>query len=250
MLATSDLYHGLGVLVDDPGPDAGRWELEQITNVLQADGEPGLLIGSGNGGWLLELRSQALLVDGVDAALERIANCAQRASAAGVSVQLFWQPMQALDLPRRYRTIAIMNGALMHVTDSDQALDTLRRVYHHLQPGGQVLVSSPGWQPIDLSLAGREWRVDESLSCLSGGARLSVERRPLALDPVDLILTDERRYRLMAALGVSRVVGRQVERRIEDRFLVPWSKLSARHIAPRLEPPLLVVHDRDDADVP
>jgi pimeloyl-ACP methyl ester carboxylesterase len=41
-----------------------------------------------------------------------------------------------------------------------------------------------------------------------------------------------------------------MQRRIERRFGTPWDGLRGREIAPRLDLPLLVLHDRDDAEVP
>lgn len=53
-----------------------------------------------------------------------------------------------------------------------------------------------------------------------------------------------------AVLGLPSDLVERMQRRIERRFGTPWESLRGREIAPRLELPLLVLHDRDDAEVP
>jgi len=52
------------------------------------------------------------------------------------------------------------------------------------------------------------------------------------------------------ALGFSRAVRDAMHRRIEARVGLPWSAFDVATLAPALTAPLLVVHDRDDAEVP
>jgi pimeloyl-ACP methyl ester carboxylesterase len=52
------------------------------------------------------------------------------------------------------------------------------------------------------------------------------------------------------ALGLDEEVGRRMVERIEERYGVPFADLDAGALAPRMSAPLLVVHDRDDRDVP
>jgi pimeloyl-ACP methyl ester carboxylesterase len=51
-------------------------------------------------------------------------------------------------------------------------------------------------------------------------------------------------------LGFSRTVREQMHRRIEARVGQPWSAFDAVGLAPALSTPLLVIHDRGDAEVP
>ena len=53
-----------------------------------------------------------------------------------------------------------------------------------------------------------------------------------------------------AALGINADVRERVRRRLERRLGVPMEEMRAQAIAPRMEIPLLVVHDRDDKEVP
>jgi pimeloyl-ACP methyl ester carboxylesterase len=52
------------------------------------------------------------------------------------------------------------------------------------------------------------------------------------------------------ALGFSRAAREGMRARVEARLRTPWTALDLRALAPAMNVPLLVVHDRDDADVP
>lgn len=56
--------------------------------------------------------------------------------------------------------------------------------------------------------------------------------------------------RFTETLGFSRDVEEQMRRRIEHRVGAPWSAFDAATLAPALGVPLLVIHDRGDAEVP
>jgi pimeloyl-ACP methyl ester carboxylesterase len=56
--------------------------------------------------------------------------------------------------------------------------------------------------------------------------------------------------RFGAMTGFTPEVTRRMRRRIEARFGIAWTELSGLNFAARMEVPLLVVHDRDDRDVP
>ena len=92
----ADLYAPLrGHVYDDPEP----W-LRFITEV----GEPALELGCGDGDPLLALRQRGIDVEGVDSSPDMITRCKAAATAAGLSVTLYCQPMEDLALDRRYRS--------------------------------------------------------------------------------------------------------------------------------------------------
>jgi len=65
--------------------------------------------------------------------------------------------------------------------------------------------------------------------------------------PADLVLQS---HTILEALGFGRQARELMQARIERRLGVPWSALDVRSYAPDMRTPLLVVHDRDDAEVP
>lgn len=113
-------------------------------------GQPVLDIGCSTGRLTLDYLAHGIDIDGVDVSQEMLAECRRRASLRDLSPQLYQQLIEALDLPRRYRTILIPSSTTQLVTEPAQALEALRRVRSHLLPGGAVVASVMTlWQPGD-----------------------------------------------------------------------------------------------------
>jgi len=65
--------------------------------------------------------------------------------------------------------------------------------------------------------------------------------------PADLVLQS---HTLLDVLGFGRRARERMQARIEQRLGIAWSALDVRSYAPDMRTPLLVVHDRDDNEVP
>jgi len=68
-----------------------------------------------------------------------VALCREKALREGLGPNLYVQPMHALDLPRRYRTIFVC-GAYGLGSAREQDIEALRRFHEHLEPGGTLLL--------------------------------------------------------------------------------------------------------------
>lgn len=127
----AELYAPLKSSSTDPEPYAA----------FVADaGEPALELGCGDGDPLIELRRRGLDVEGVDSSADMLARCRDRAAAAGLDVVLHHQRMEALDLPRRYRSVFLAGPTFTLLPDDRTALRALRAVRAHLADGGRALV--------------------------------------------------------------------------------------------------------------
>lgn len=142
MYATgSELYRGLGAEHPAALMDLNP-EQEYCRRAVARFGEPALDVGCGQGRILLALRAEGHDIDGCDLSLDMLASAARSARASRLGVNLYWQAMQDLDLPRRYRTILVPSGALMHLTEPAEAVEALRRIHDHLLPGGGLLLAT------------------------------------------------------------------------------------------------------------
>ena len=85
--------------------------------------------------------------------------CRAKAADLGLVPRLYEQDMQALDLPRRYRTIIGSSSVLQLLAEVDAARETLRRCFDHLEPGGAFVTPfffdwregeplDTGWEPL------------------------------------------------------------------------------------------------------
>lgn len=79
---------------------------------IQEYGQLALDVGCGTGRLLLEYLQHGIDIDGVDNSPEMLALCRRKAAHLGLQPTLHEQVMEALDLPREYRTILIPSSSL------------------------------------------------------------------------------------------------------------------------------------------
>lgn len=120
-------------------------------DVILQDGEPALDVGCGTGRLVLDYLQQGLDCDGVDNSPEMLALCREKAARLELSPNLYQQRMQALELPRSYRTIFVPSSSFLLLTASVDAGEAMRRFFGHLEPGGSLvmpfMVLWPGADP-------------------------------------------------------------------------------------------------------
>jgi hypothetical protein len=130
-----------------------------------------------------------------------VALCRERAEREGLAPNLYVQPMDGLDLPRRYRTIYVC-GAFGLGSDRARDEEALRRFHRHLEPGGTLLVDiEVPWADERLwSLWPKERRTElpEALPAPSGrrrpasdGSEYALRSRVLDFDPLEQRVTLE-----------------------------------------------------------
>jgi SAM-dependent methyltransferase len=120
-------------------------------DAIARSGEPALDVGCGTGRLVLDYLQQGIDCDGVDNSPEMLAICREKARSLGLSPKLYEQQMEALELPRRYRTIFVPSSSFLLLTDAVDASEAIRRFFAHLEPGGLLLmpfmVLWPGAKP-------------------------------------------------------------------------------------------------------
>lgn len=127
MASTWDLLRG----------DTSNWpDRAFFRNLILQHGQPALDVGCGTGRLLLDYLAEGIDIDGVDISPEMLALCQAKAQQLGLQPTLFQQAIEALELPRRYRTIIVPSSSFQLVTDLDMAKHALQRLYKHLEPGG------------------------------------------------------------------------------------------------------------------
>jgi ubiquinone/menaquinone biosynthesis C-methylase UbiE len=109
-------------------------------NAIGRYGEPALDVGCGTGRLVLDYLQQGIDCDGVDNSPEMLALCREKARALGVAPALYEQTMEALELPRRYRTIFVPSSSFLLLTDLADAAEAMRRFVAHLEPGGALIM--------------------------------------------------------------------------------------------------------------
>ena len=114
-------------------------EIDYFRRFAERGGGPVLDVGCGTGRLLLPFLRAGLDVDGCDVSADMIERCREKAAREGLSPRLSVQPMHALELPRRYRTIVVC-GALGLGSTREQDAEALSRMRDLLEPEGTLLV--------------------------------------------------------------------------------------------------------------
>ena len=103
-------------------------------------GEPVLDVGCGTGRLLLDYMQDGIDIDGVDNSPEMLALCKEKASGLGLKPVLFQQPMEDLELPRKYKVILVPSSSFQLLTEMKKARRAMRRFFEHLEPGGILIM--------------------------------------------------------------------------------------------------------------
>ena len=192
----AEMYNGLASYVWAAYEERGK-DYQYFKRVIQQNPGLALDVGCGTGRLLRGMRRMGYEVEGVDIAEDQLAHCRRMADSEGLSVTLYNQPMQELDLPKRYNAIIIPCSSLICVMDRRQALETLRRMKAHLAPDGVLVFNlylneetPPGeTYPTD-------W-VSWTRLPMPDGKTLFVDRRVTHYDPIEQAVRDECRYRVV-----------------------------------------------------
>jgi SAM-dependent methyltransferase len=168
-------------------------EIAYFRQFVEGDGQPALDVACGTGRLLLPYLRAGLDVDGCDVSADMIALCAEKAAREGLVPRLFVQPMHALDLPRRYRTIFVC-GAFGLGSTRDEDVAALARFHDLLEPGGRLALDNE--VPYANARQWRHWIAEERRSLprdfdgagtrrrASDGAEYVLRSRLVELDPL------------------------------------------------------------------
>ena len=185
MAATWDLFRG----------DTSRWaDRFFYKEAIARFGQPVLDVGCGTGRLLLDFLADGIDADGVDNPPEMLARCRQKGEAAGLRPRVYEQSMEALELPRHFRTILVPSSSFQLVTEAAAAREVMRRFFTHLLPGGALVMPFMiEWQagtPLEL-----DWRVREQVRPEDGA--LMRRRSRVRYDPVEQLEHTEDIYEVV-----------------------------------------------------
>ena len=148
--------------------DTSQWSSRPyFLKLIQIYGEPALDVACGTGRLLLDYKQEGVDIDGVDISDEMIALARQKGQEAGLTVNLYVQPMQELDLPRKYRTIMVPSSSFLHLVELEDARKALRRFYDHLYSGGLLAMSMRIMEASEIEI---DWELEAEATRPSDGA--------------------------------------------------------------------------------
>ena len=127
------------ILTKETGQSLGG-DIEYYRDRLKDCKGPILEAMVGSGRVIIPLLESGLRVDGVDYSPEMLASCRQRCQDRGLTVHLYESTLQELSLPEKYEAIIIPAGSFLLIEKREDSIDALKRLYHHLQPGGRLIL--------------------------------------------------------------------------------------------------------------
>jgi SAM-dependent methyltransferase len=161
---------------------------------IERFGQPVLDLGCGVGRLLLPLQCAGVDIDGCDISDDMLRQCRKKAAALGLGPSLYRQPMHALDLPRKYRTIFICDSFNL-AGSRDNGLETLRRCFAHLQDGGVLLLDIDAeytwlegwqyWEPARRKTLPEPWPKEEKRRISADGSEYIERQRMVSFDPLE-----------------------------------------------------------------
>lgn len=131
--------------IDKPAPpqDALDFYVQYAAQARGAILEP--MCGSGR--FLLPLIERGFDVDGTDASPQMLAACRAKCLAKGFRPVLLEQPLDKLDLPRRYALAIIPSGSFGLIVDPEAATRSLERLRSHLADGAKLVLEIDVYKP-------------------------------------------------------------------------------------------------------
>jgi ubiquinone/menaquinone biosynthesis C-methylase UbiE len=198
-------WTGLAARVWDPsGGDEPQADYPYIKRLIEQNPGTALDVGCGTGRLMLRYLKEGLDIEGIDTSEDMLAQVREKAADQGLAQPILYEGyMQNLDLPRKYQVIYVPCGTFCLVTDRTQALDTLRRFYEHLNPGGVLIFNlfwpfGKGEALSDERLAKNDnWNAMWDNELPDGGGTVSQSMRLVRLDRVEQLMTAQRRYQLL-----------------------------------------------------
>ena len=138
--APSRFYTGLVAELYGPLRSSGAPDARTYARFIARSGQPALELGCGDGDPLLDLRARGIDVEGLDSSPDMLARCRARAEARGLTVTLHQSPMEAMELPRHFRSVYLAGPTFNLLPDDDTAWRALTRIRAHLEPDGSALI--------------------------------------------------------------------------------------------------------------
>jgi len=152
--------------------DEPFWDQACFYDRIRQNGGVALEIACGTGRLLLPFLRDGLVVEGLDASEEMLSICRTKAAHVGVTPTLYQQHMQDVELASRYRTIFIPACSFQILAERSEAFEALRRFHRHLEPGGELLITSAvPWRDFEVDW---QWRLRRSGVRPSDGATILI----------------------------------------------------------------------------
>jgi SAM-dependent methyltransferase len=201
-------------------PQACEKEVLFYSKLIEQTNGPILEAMCGSGRLLIPLLQKGYTIDGVDLSPSMLEQCAQRCRSQNLTVNLFQQALQDLQLPSSYALIYIPVGSFQLINNRVEALRILKKLYRHLQPGGKLILdTSIPWDSIKECIDKDRLINQPKILTFSRQAHISSEvtlhlHIQVTIDPQQQLEIYENRY--------EKKEGEKIIAREEEELFIRW----------------------------
>jgi len=132
--------------------------------------------GVGSGRFLIPLLEKGFDAEGIDYSPEMLASCRKRCAERGLPARLYEGNLNNFSLHSKYETVVMPTGSFCLIEQSKEAIDALTCIYHHLVPGGRLIVD------LLLPLHWRTGEISTSYYQLSDTEGIALESKSVEMD--------------------------------------------------------------------
>ena len=189
-------YTGLAATTwDDYAGDGPHWEYNVYGSLIEEHPGKVLDVGCGTGRLLIPYLASGVDIEGVDSSKEMLSICRRKALQKGLTVTLYEQQMQTLDVSDRYSTIIVPGGSFHLIIGREEAGEALRRFYDHLEEDGVLALSldDPNEELREDALG--RW-ISKGIVAGPDGTEVHQERMPERIDRAEQLTSTLIRYRM------------------------------------------------------
>ncbi|MCC9044018.1 class I SAM-dependent methyltransferase [Myroides sp. M-43] len=141
-----------------------EYYLERLKNCNGTILEP----ATGNGRILIPLLERGLQVEGFDASLEMLSYCKQECETRKLKTVIKQEMFNNFSYSEPFEAIIIPAGSFQLITDTDEAIEVLKRFKLALKEGGRLIIDlSPISALAERPMLARQWNVDNGMLTLT-----------------------------------------------------------------------------------
>lgn len=123
---------------------------------------------SGNGRILIPLLEKGLKIEGFDASAAMLSYCEQECKQRGLNGIFRQEMFNTFTSTTSYEAIIIPAGSFQLITDTDEAIEVLRRFKSALKEGGRLIIDlSPLSALAEAPMLARQWNVENGMLTLT-----------------------------------------------------------------------------------
>lgn len=133
-------YHGLVAQWYDKLLENEKKDIEYYRSIVQECNGSVLELACGTGRFLVPYLRDGADIEGLDISGDMLKICRKKLKDLNLATKLYEQDIADFSTNKQYDTIFIAGGSFQLLDDFDHAMACLSCIFHHLRPGGRLVL--------------------------------------------------------------------------------------------------------------